>query len=89
MRGLSPYPAAWATLVDGDTELGAVKIFETRVTDTPSATPGEIIIEGDRLTVGCGDGRRIEILSLQAPGKRRMPVADFLRGSRLANPKFI
>ncbi len=89
VRGLSPYPAAWATLVDGDTELGAVKIFETRVTDTPSATPGEIIIEGDRLTVGCGDGRRIEILSLQAPGKRRMPVADFLRGSRLANPKFI
>lgn len=89
VRGLSPYPAAWATLVDGDTELGAVKIFETRVTDTPSATPGEIIIEGDSLTAGCGDGRRIEILSLQAPGKRRMPVADFLRGSRLANPKFI
>lgn len=88
VRGLSPYPAAWATLSDGDTELGAVKIFETRITDTPSATPGEIIIEGNTLTVGCGDGRSLEIISLQAPGKRRMPVADFLRGSRLTNPKF-
>ncbi|MBD5353972.1 MAG: methionyl-tRNA formyltransferase [Bacteroides sp.] len=90
VRGLSPYPAAWTTLMDGGTEVGAVKVFETRIVKSHVGNiPGEIIIEGDTLTVGCGNGEAIEILSLQAPGKRRMPTPDFLRGSRLVNPKFI
>lgn len=90
VRGLSPYPAAWTTLMDGSTEVGAVKVFETRIVKSHVGNiPGEIIIEGDTLTVGCGNGEAIEILSLQAPGKRRMPTPDFLRGSRLVNPKFI
>lgn len=90
VRGLSPYPAAWTSLMDGEAEIGAVKVFETRITKPrPGLTPGEIIIEGDMMTVGCGDGEAIEILSLQAPGKRRMPTPDFLRGSRLTKPKFI
>ncbi|MDE5827699.1 MAG: methionyl-tRNA formyltransferase [Duncaniella sp.] len=90
VRGLSPYPAAWTTLMDGGTEVGAVKVFETRIVKSHiGSIPGEIIIEGDTLTVRCGNGEAIEILSLQAPGKRRMPTPDFLRGSRLVNPKFI
>lgn len=89
VRGLSPYPAAWTTLLDGDTELGAVKIFETRIHPAnTNLSPGEIIIEGQTLLVGTGDGNPIEILSLQAPGKRRMPTPDFLRGSRLTAPRF-
>lgn len=89
VRGLSPYPAAWSTLTDGDTELGAVKIFETRIADTPNLAPGEIVVDGTTITVGTGDGKAIEILSLQAPGKRRMPTPDFLRGSHLTSPKFV
>ena len=91
VRGLSPYPAAWSTLMDGDAELGAVKIFETRIDEasTGSLTPGEISCEDGKLYVGSGDGKRVEILSLQAPGKRRMPTADFLRGSRLGSPRFV
>ena len=89
VRGLSPYPAAWTTLLDGDTELGAVKIFETRIHPAnTNLSPGEIIIEGQTLLVGTGDGNPIAILSLQAPGKRRMPTPDFLRGSRLTAPRF-
>lgn len=90
VRGLSPYPAAWSTLYDGETELGAVKIFETKVTDTTDQAlrPGQILISGTTLSVGTGDGKALEILSLQAPGKRRMPVTDFLRGSRLSAPCF-
>lgn len=90
VRGLSPYPAAWSMLTDGDSEIGAVKIFETRIEDGNSAlTPGEVHIVDGRLTVGCGDGKAIEIISLQVPGKRRMSTSDFLRGSRLNNPKFV
>lgn len=90
VRGLSPYPAAWSMLTDGDSEIGAVKIFETRIEDGNSAlTPGEVRIVDGQLTVGCGDGKTVEILSLQVPGKRRMSTSDFLRGSRLNNPKFV
>lgn len=90
VRGLSPYPAAWSMLTDGDSEIGAVKIFETRIKDGNSAlTPGEVSIVDGRLAVGSGDGKAIEILSLQVPGKRRMSTSDFLRGSRLNNPKFV
>lgn len=90
VRGLSPYPAAWSTLFDGDSELGAVKIFETKITDSPETAlnPGEILVSGSTLSVGTGDGKAIEILSLQAPGKRRMSTPDFLRGSRLSTPHF-
>lgn len=90
VRGLSPYPAAWSMLTDGDSEIGAVKIFETRIEDGNfTLTLGEVRIVDGRLTVGCGDGKAIEILSLQVPGKRRMSTSDFLRGSRLNNPKFV
>ncbi len=88
VRGLSPYPAAWATLMDGADEVGAVKIFETEIC-SGSLAPGEIRIDSSDMTVGCAEeGKVIKILSLQAPGKRRMAVADFLRGSRLSNPRF-
>ncbi len=81
VRGLSPYPGAWCELMDGDTPLGQVKIFETALTSRPQATPGSIAIEGDRMFAGTS-GAPLEILSIQAPGKRRMAVADFLRGTR-------
>lgn len=88
VRGLSPYPAARTTLADGDT-VSDMKIYGTRLTDTVSTdTPGAIHIDGDRLLVDTAD-RRIEILELQLAGKRRMPVADFLRGMRLVNPGFV
>ena len=88
VRGLSPSPAAWSVLTDDGKEVGSVKIFETAVIDKEiDVKPGQIVIDKYRLMVGCGDGL-IEILSLQPQGKRRMPAADFLRGSRLLSPSF-
>ncbi|MDE5669770.1 MAG: methionyl-tRNA formyltransferase, partial [Duncaniella sp.] len=88
VRGLSPYPAAWSTLISDDTEQGAVKIFETAILpDMAPLTPGEIVIEGDTLTVGTATCP-IRVLSLQAPGKRRVTTAEYLRGARLVTPRF-
>ncbi len=85
VRGLSPYPAAWSTLMDGTNELGAVKIFETALTGKQSTSPaGTVAIEGNVITVATGTVD-IEILSLQAPGKRRMPTQDFLRGAHFTD----
>lgn len=84
VRGLSPYPTAWSTLYAGSAEQGAFKIFSTRLTDRPASDPGRLTVDRDsgRMFVDCAD-LALEILSLQAPGKRRMPTADFLRGCRL------
>lgn len=88
VRGLSPYPAAWSTLVSDGKEQGAMKIFETAPASTAGTlAPGEILIEGDTLTVGTAT-TPLSILSLQAPGKRRVPTADYLRGARLTAPRF-
>ena len=81
VRGLSPYPAAWTEIVDAAGKVYAVKIFETGEPEAPSANlvPGNLTTDGKRLWVACADAK-IEILSLQMAGKRRMPTADFLRG---------
>lgn len=86
VRGLSPYPTAWSVLYSEGNEQGTLKIFKTRLTEEPASIPGAVSIDHNkgRMTVDCGD-RRLEILSLQAPGKRRMDTAEFLRGCRLTD----
>ena len=80
VRGLSPYPAAWTTFEQEGKEPITIKIFETAVVEYDAIlTPGKFTIEGNRMFVDCLDAR-VEILSLQAAGKKRMPTADFLRG---------
>ena len=87
IRGLSPYPAAWSRLMADGAEAGTFKLFASRLTDTPAVEPGKVRITADgRLTVDCGDVC-LEILSLQAPGKRRMDTPEFLRGCRLNDMK--
>ena len=83
VRGLSPYPAAWATFTDSrtpDTPTD-VKIFQTALTDETDDTlqPGGIRCTKNRLFVKTGD-RLLEILSLQPAGKKRMDADAFLRG---------
>lgn len=83
VRGLAPYPAAWSTLIAGDTPQGSLKVFATRVLDEKSTSaPGTLTVTDGRLIVDTAT-ERIELLSVQAPGKKRMPAADFLRGCRL------
>jgi methionyl-tRNA formyltransferase len=73
VRGLSPYPAARARLLDTD-----LKVLETRRVNG-SGPPGEVLESNGRLVVACGRNA-VSIIHLQRAGKARMPVADFLRG---------
>ena len=80
VRGLSPYPAAWTVFEQDGREPITMKVFETAIIDwNKPLIPGKFTIESGHLYVDCVD-KRIEILSLQAAGKKRMPAADFLRG---------
>lgn len=88
IRGLSPYPAAWSEIVDGNNNSSHVKIFATsEPIDKSGAVPGTIVTDGKHLIVDCADGA-VEILSLQLAGKRRMPAADFMRGFNVADARF-
>ncbi len=90
VRGLSPYPAAWAELHaanDIDYQPLNIKVFSTALSNklvpAEDVTPGAVTINNGRLFVWCGNRQPLEILELQPAGKRRMTTSEFLRGARL------
>lgn len=81
VRGLSPYPAAWMEVKDASGTVTAVKVYETsKETCEPSHPAGTLFTDGKSyVKVAVTDGY-LHLTSLQLPGKKRMPVADLLRG---------
>lgn len=81
VRGLSPYPGSWTTLVPKEGKPLTMKVFKTIKTDIPTdgRKHGEICIEKGRMLVACADNM-LEISELQISGKKRMLVRDFLNG---------
>ncbi len=79
VRGLSPYPAAWANLSE---DLSA-KIFEVEfVAQECDAECGTILSDGKKyIRVVCADGL-VDIKELQLSGKKRMTAEELLRGFR-------
>jgi methionyl-tRNA formyltransferase len=82
IRGMSPWPGAFTFWKNN-----RLKIFRSEPTDAPSRTapPGTVLDAADsgRLTVATGD-RALSILELQNASGSRLPVAEFLRGFRIA-----
>ncbi len=76
VRGLSPYPAAWAKLSINGITFDNVKIYAVEVISNQqsviSSGKGDIVIP-------CKEGA-VRILELQVPGKKRMDVRSFLNG---------
>lgn len=82
VRGLSPYPTAWCGLSADGEDAGTMKVYATKIVDNDSeGIPGHTVVDNGTLTVQCGKGK-LQILELQAPGKKRMPTPDWLRGCR-------
>ncbi|WP_294824918.1 methionyl-tRNA formyltransferase [uncultured Flavobacterium sp.] len=79
VRGLSPYPAAWCLLKDGEREWD-VKVYETEfVNDCHGQPTGAVIVGNREIMVAVNDGF-IKIKSLQFPGKKRMSARELLNG---------
>jgi methionyl-tRNA formyltransferase len=79
VRALSPHIGA--RLVLG----GAPHTIWRTAVAAGGPAPGVLERSGDTVVVGCADGG-LELRELQAPGGRRMPAADWLRGLRGALP---
>ena len=79
IRGLSPYPAAWCILKNGEDELdikiySATKEFEEHALDI-----GSIITTKKEIKVAVQQGF-IKILSIKLPGKKNMDAKSLLNG---------
>lgn len=82
IRGLSPYPTAFTTLVSGDENIG-LKVFKARKTKKrEKGESGTIQVENQCMFVKCADGW-LEIFELQMAGKKRMETKAFLLGYSL------
>ncbi|MDI3299197.1 MAG: methionyl-tRNA formyltransferase [Bacillota bacterium] len=93
IRALSPRPGAY-TLRRGE----RLKVFRAEAAaaaeaaggpaagGTAGAAPGEVVaVDARSAVVACGPdgGQRIRLLEVQPAGRRRMSMADFLRGNPL------
>lgn len=83
IRGLSPYPAAWTELCMADGSRQMLKLYAAeKIFTTHEMKVGDI--RTDKKTyfqIAVKDGF-INVLSLQLAGKKRISVAEFLRGYR-------
>ncbi len=78
IRGLHPWPHAF-TFSGG----ARIILLRSRVVEGEAAPPGTVVIaQGDRLRVATGAGL-IDLLEVQAEGKRPMTARDFLAGRAL------
>ena len=79
VRGLYSWPIA-TTVINGK----KFKIHKSKIlAENFVGNPGEIVDNNNRLVIMCGDGICVEILEIQAEGKKKMDTQSFLRGQRI------
>jgi len=84
IRGLSPYPTAMADLNNGDDKPSIIKIYNSSFKIIEHNYDNGLLITDNKtfLNVYCKNGI-IQINDLQIEGKKRLLIADFLRGIKL------
>ncbi len=76
LRGFQPWPGAFTSFRGKILQVWDAAFVERSV---PEA---EIMIQEDRMIVGCGGRTALALLELQPEGKKRMPGRDFVHGYR-------
>jgi len=81
VRGLSPAPAAYTTLPDGR----GLKVLRAQTAPEmpPSTAPGTWVTDGRHYLRVATPSGWLDLLDVQLEGKKRMSVAEFLRGVKL------
>lgn len=81
VRGMSPYPAAWFELCDATDAPLSIKVYEVaKEIATHDKETGTLLTDGKSYAEVAVNGGYISLLSVQIPGKKRMPICDLLRG---------
>lgn len=88
IRGLSPYPAAWSYLKNGDDNI-PIKIYEANYHKKEHQMPlGRVVKTQRTIQIAVIDGY-IELIVIQLPGKRKMNTQDVLNGLKLKEDAFL
>jgi methionyl-tRNA formyltransferase len=77
VRACTPTPGAWTTLRGERVKLGPV-----RLRGANELGPGELRVERSGVAVGTATAE-VELGTVQLPGRRPVPSADWARGARL------
>ena len=77
VRACTPAPGPWTTFRSGRVKLGPV-----RLRGANELAPGELRAEKTGVAVGTGTVE-VELSTVQPPGKRAIPAADWARGVRI------
>jgi len=81
VRGLSPYPAAFAELTR-EAETTSIKVYRTEKRPDLHAAPGTVLSDGKSyFAIATADGA-LALTEVQLAGKKKMAVAEFLKGFR-------
>ena len=89
IRGLSPYPGAWTTLVSPDGKETVLKIFRTtKTSNSTTGRVGQIVADRKHLYISASDGL-LQIDELQLAGKKRMDAVAFLNGIKEIEKYFV
>ena len=82
--GLQPWPVATMKIGKDLIRVFGVAYGRTGI----EAAPGTILSADSKgIEIACGDGESVLVTELQAPGKKRMGAADFLRGHPITEGK--
>ncbi len=82
VRGLSPYPGCWTDVEDENGKRFVMKVYRTARTEIKSDdTPGTFSVDKTHLYVNTADFK-LELLTVQLSGKKRMEARDFVNGVR-------
>lgn len=90
IRGLSPYPGAWTTIVDEKGNERILKIFQTKISSQESMSEaGSFAVdEKNKLLVNTCDNQ-IELVKIQLSGKPRVWGSDFVNGHNVSLMKIV
>lgn len=81
VRGMSPYPAAWCELADAQGKEVALKVYEVEKEPCTHGKPyGTLLTDGKSFVKVAVEGGFVSLVEVQLAGKKRMPIADLLRG---------
>ncbi|MBP6000912.1 MAG: methionyl-tRNA formyltransferase [Flavobacterium sp.] len=79
IRGLSPYPAAWTYIKDGDQEWNVKLYAATFEANSESKPIGAIYTTKKEIVIATKDGV-LKVTQLQFPGKKKMLAHELLNG---------
>ena len=83
IRGLNPWPGTYTYLQEGAEEKIMLKVFKAEVVGGPPYFPGTVVEASDKgIVIATGEGY-LSLKELQLEGKRRMGVAEFIRGYKI------